>query len=540
MHPVDPDVPSTETADSEPQDLHLQVNALREEVRRAREEAKAAARAKSAFLANMSHELRTPLNAILGYAELLQEDARDLGAHELLPDLEKIQASGISLLALINDILDLARIESGRAVLYPEPVDLADLCDEVLQAVAPFAADNGNVASMQQADDAVVLVTDRRKLVQCLIHLMSNACKFTTHGRVTLTVGRTDPTQPRMVCFEVRDTGIGIPPDQVEAIFQEFHQVDDSTTRRYGGTGLGLTITLKLVRLLGGDITVQSTPGEGSCFTIRVPDLAAVDEVQSPSAEPHTAPTHTPSGITVLVVDDDPSMRELLRRYLVGEGHTVLEARSGAEGVRLAELHRPDVICLDAVMPEMDGWSTLRVMKSRSSTADIPVVMVTMIDDRSRGIVLGAADYLVKPIRKDVLLTSIRRLQPQRRPVLVVEDDRLTREMTSRMLRSEGYEVMEAENGRVALERIAEQLPSVVLLDLMMPELDGFQVVTEIRRNPEWADLPIVVLTAMEIPPSQRGLLELQVQAVIGKGGHERALLVEEIRRAITRSAHSA
>src|SRR5690606_18590899 len=208
----------------------------------------------------------------------------------------------------------------------------------------------------------------------------------------------------------------------------------------------------------------------------------------------------------------------LLRRYLVGEGHTVLEARSGAEGVRLAELHRPDVICLDAVMPEMDGWSTLRVIKSRPSTAEIPVVMVTMVDDRSRGIVLGAADYLVKPSRKDVLLASIGRLQPQRRrPVLVVEDDRVTREMTSRMLRSEGYEVVEAENGRVALERIAEQLPSVVLLDLMMPELDGFQVVTEIRRRPAWADLPIVVLTAMEIPPSQRGLLELQVQAVMSK-----------------------
>jgi len=533
MHPDDPEA----SAEAE-REFHGQMLALREEVRRAREEAKAAARAKSAFLANMSHELRTPLNAILGYAELLQEDARDLGAHELLPDLEKIQASGAALLALINDILDLARIESGRAVVYPEPVDLAELCDEVLQAIAPLAADNGNACSVERAAAAGTLVTDRRKLEQCLVNLLSNACKFTTRGRITLTVDREPGSEPRMVRFEVRDTGIGIPHDQVEAIFQEFHQVDDSTTRRYGGTGLGLTITLKLVRLLGGDISVQSAPGEGSCFTIRVPDLAAVDAYATPAPAAQASPTHTPSGITVLVVDDDPSMRELLRRYLVGEGHTVLEARSGAEGVRLAELHRPDVICLDAVMPEMDGWSTLRVIKSRPSTAEIPVVMVTMVDDRSRGIVLGAADYLVKPIRKDVLLASIGRLQPQRRrPVLVVEDDRVTREMTSRMLRSEGYEVVEAENGRVALERIAEQLPSVVLLDLMMPELDGFQVVTEIRRRPAWADLPIVVLTAMEIPPSQRGLLELQVQAVMSKGGHERHLLVEEIRRAITRSA---
>ena len=493
--------------------------------------------AKSAFLANMSHELRTPLNAILGYSELLQEDVREFGADELVEDLQKIHDSGQSLLNLINDILDLARIEAGRAEVYPQLVDLHDLCEEAITSVSELAAEHHNTVELDIGPMVATLFSDQRKTRQCLRNLLGNACKFTENGRIVLRVtADTTPGAGRII-FEVQDNGIGLSPQQCTEIFREFVQTDESHRKR-GGSGLGLTITLRLAELLGGNLSVQSELGVGSTFRLEIPDQLDSEITEDPDwtadseeiglADADAAPT-------VLIVDNDDAMRNLLGNFLTAEGYRILQARSGAEGVAFAERFRPDIICLDAVMPEVDGWATLKAIKSRTATAHIPVVMITMVDDRSRGIVLGASEYLVKPIGKDALLRAIANVQIENesQPILLVEDDSLTRDMTARMLRAEGYRVTEAENGRVALERIAEIRPALILLDLMMPELDGFSVVTAVRRHPEWTDIPIVVVTAMELPPSQRGLLELQVETIVGKAGYDRDSLVEEVRRIV-------
>ncbi len=515
-------------SDTQP-DLHAQIATLRAQMTEANH-------AKSAFLANMSHELRTPLNAILGYSELLQEDVREFGADELVSDLQKIHDSGQSLLNLINDILDLARIEAGRAEVYPQLVDIHDLCVDAIGSVRDLAAEHHNTIDLDIGPTVTTLFSDQRKTRQCLRNLLSNACKFTDNGKIVLRVMADDTPGAGTIIFEVEDNGIGMSQDQCAEIFREFVQSEDPARKR-GGTGLGLTITLRLAELLGGSLSVQSELGKGAIFRLEIPDQLDAEITEDPewTADSDEASIDKSAAPMVLIVDNDDAMRNHLGNFLTAEGYRVLQARSGSEGVSFAERFRPDIICLDAVMPEVDGWATLKAIKSRTSTAHIPVVMITMVDDRSRGIVLGASEYLVKPIGKEALLQAIANVQilNASEPILLVEDDSLTRDMTARMLRAEGYRVMEAENGRVALERITEVRPALILLDLMMPELDGFSVVTAVRRHPDWREIPIVVVTAMELPPSQRGLLELQVETIVGKAGYDRNSLVEEVRRIV-------
>jgi len=507
---------------------------LEAQLQEAQEALAEAGRSKSAFLANMSHELRTPLNAILGYAEILQEDVRDAGAPELANDLEKIHASGSALLSLINDILDLARIEAGRAEVYPQLIEVRELCEAVIEAVHERASARGNTLNLDIGPLVTTLFSDQRKTRQCLLNLLDNACKFTEEGQIHLRVRANPSPGSRRVFFEVEDDGVGLSPRQQVEIFREFVQTEDPSRRTTTGTGLGLSITQRLADLLGGRLSVESELGRGSVFRLEVPDQHDVEVTEEPDwVTDHGAGQGAPP--TVLIVDPDESTRAHLTRILTAEGYQLLEARSGAEGVAFAERFGPDVICLDAGTQEVDGWPTLKAIKSRATTAHIPVVMITRLDDRSRGIVLGASEYLVKPIARDALLRAIRQVQadPESEPILLVEDDAPTREMTARMLRSEGYQVLEAENGRVALERIARVRPSLILLDLMMPELDGFSVVEAVRGDPASRDIPIVIVTAMELPPSQRGLLEQQVETIVGKAGYDRDALVEEVRRIV-------
>jgi len=521
-----------------------------------KDQAEQANRAKSQFLANMSHELRTPLNAIIGYSEMLQEDAADLGIADLATDLDKIHTAGKHLLGLINDILDLSKIEAGKMDLYLEDFDISDSVQQIAHTIRPLLVKNQNTLIVNCPTNLGNMYADLTKVRQNLLNLLSNASKFTQNGTITLTVKQIDspPSSPLplsapesgnapcpmpsaplpYILFQISDTGIGITPEQQARLFQPFIQADTTTTRKYGGTGLGLAITRRFCQMMGGDITMFSQPGQGATFTMWLPVTVVDPKALEPLApQPDPGISAFPQAGTILVIDDDPTMRDLMYRYLSKEGFRVELAATGEVGLQKARELHPDAITLDVMIPGQDGWSVLTAIKANPALADIPVIILTMVDDKNMGYALGASDYLMKPVERDRLTAVLNKYRCDNPlcPILLVEDDPTSRDLMRQMLEREGWIVVTAENGQVALNHLEQTLPELILLDLMMPQMDGFEVIAELQKRPEWRSIPVIVITAKEMSPTEQTHLQGSVEQVLQKGAFSREDLVAVVRQ---------
>lgn len=503
----------------------------------ARDAALEANRAKSGFLANMSHELRTPMNAVIGYSEMLMEELDEAGLPDFVSDLSKIHGAGRHLLGLINDMLDLSKIEAGAMDLYLEDFAVRDLLSEVSDTVFPLLEKNGNRLVLEVPDGMPAVHGDITKTRQILLNLLSNASKFTRQGQITVRVTAND----ELLRLEVTDTGIGMTAEHTAKVFDAFTQADSSTTKRFGGTGLGLTIAQRFAEMLGGRILVESAVDVGTTFSVVLP-LRAKVTMRSSSSD-SVAPTgeHQPVGGssgTILVIDDDEAVRDIVGLTLAKAGYRVLTAASGTEGLRLAKSEKPVAITLDVVMQGMNGWNVLTLLKGDPETRDIPVVLATVSDERSLAYALGASEFMTKPIDRDRLVDLIHGFERrgQSGDVLVIEDDAVTAELMSRVLTKAGWTVRSAENGQLGLDALEEHTPQIIILDLMMPVMDGFSFLEHLRGDPRFAQLPVVVTTAKELTREERVLLRGSVERLIQKGTHSGEALLREI-DAVTRKA---
>ena len=485
--------------------------------------AEAANEAKSNFLANMSHELRTPLNAIIGYSEMLMEDAEDEN-EDFIPDLDKIHGSGKHLLGLINDILDLSKVESGKMELFLEEIDLSKAMEEIKSTVTPLIQKNSNKLEINYKSETKSITADVTKIRQILLNLLSNASKFTNDGQITVTIEDVDADR---IQFIVSDTGIGMTPEQVEKVFQPFTQADEKTTRKFGGTGLGLTITKMFAEMMGGTIDLQSKKGQGTSFIVTIPKIVVDKKAQPEDVGELDVKDH----FSVLVIDDDNNALDMMKRFLEKQDYAVLQAKSGEQGLQMAAKYVPDVITLDVMMPEMDGWEVLAALQGNEETKNIPVIMITMADEPDLGYSLGATDYMTKPINWDQLssILSKHQIESDSQTILIVEDDETTRTMLRKSLETNEYKVREAVNGREGLEKVGRSKPGLILLDLMMPEMDGFEFAEKLRQHKDWLDIPVVVITAKDLTKDDHERLKGNVEAIMQKGSYSKQELLSEV-----------
>ena len=493
------------------------IDARTSEMETARDEARDASDQKTKFFANMSHELRTPLNAILGYGEMLYEDCEDLGYDDLLPDLKKITSSGTHLLSLINNILDLSKIEAGKMELFVTSFEIENMVQTIKDVSEPLAAknDNGFVINLEGALGS--MSQDETKLRQCLTNFLSNGFKFTKNGTVTLDVKARMEGDVEFVDFAVIDTGAGMSPEGVAKVFEEYTQAERSTSANYGGTGLGLPISKKFAEMMGGDVIVTSEEGVGSVFTMSVP--RECPEYSEDEVEGNVINLDDQDNLVVLV-DDDVAMHDLIKRTISKLNLTLLGATNSEKGMELIREVKPKLILLDVLMPGRDGWSLLKECKTDKDLKDIPVIMISQLNQSNLASSLGANDYLTKPIDRTHFINTLKRIlgtDTQNQKVLVIDDDKDVRELLSRLLKDAGYRSIDARDGKEGLERTKDE-PALIILDLEMPRMDGFEFLDNyIKDVPEEKRAPVLVFSGKDLTDVQEDLLKERVIGLVKK-----------------------
>ena len=493
------------------------IDARTGEMETARDEARDASDQKTKFFANMSHELRTPLNAILGYGEMLYEDCEDLGYDDLLPDLKKITSSGSHLLSLINNILDLSKIEAGKMELFITSFEIENMVETIKNISEPLAAknDNGFVVNFDGAMGS--MSQDETKLRQCLTNFLSNGFKFTKNGTVTLDVRSRSVEGVEFIDFAVIDTGAGMSPEGVAKVFEEYTQAERSTSANHGGTGLGLPISKKFAEMMGGDVVLTSEEGVGSVFTLSVPRECA--EYNEDDVDSNVINLDADDNLVVLV-DDDVAMHDLIKRTISKLSLTLIGATNSEKGMELIREVKPKLILLDVLMPGRDGWSLLKECKTDKELKDIPVIMISQLNQSNLAASLGANDYLTKPIDRSHFVNTVQRLLgtgTKNQKVLVIDDDKDVRELLSRLLKDAGYRPIDARDGKEGLERTKDE-PALIILDLEMPRMDGFEFLDNyIKDVPEEKRAPVLVFSGKDLTDVQEDLLKERVVVLVKK-----------------------